>query len=61
MDPKVDPATLPHDSRANVIIAVVILVVSIATTAVGLRLYTRCSVIKQAGADDYLVGVALAS
>ncbi|KAL7629032.1 hypothetical protein AAE478_000550 [Parahypoxylon ruwenzoriense] len=60
MDSSVDPASLPHDDRANVLIGAVCLVCGVASIAVGLRLYTRCFMLKQFGVDDYLVLVAWA-
>ncbi|KAI1345017.1 hypothetical protein F5Y15DRAFT_14514 [Xylariaceae sp. FL0016] len=59
MDPSIDPSTLPHDNRGNVLIGVVCVVCSIATIAVALRFYTRAFMVKQVGADDYLSLVAL--
>ncbi|KAH9897266.1 hypothetical protein F4778DRAFT_793852 [Xylariomycetidae sp. FL2044] len=59
MDPSLDTSTLPHDNKANILVGVVCLVCSIATVAVGLRFYTRGIIIKQIGADDYLVLVAM--
>ncbi|CAJ2502091.1 Uu.00g049440.m01.CDS01 [Anthostomella pinea] len=60
MDPTIDPSTLPHDSRENVLIGVVCLMCSLATISVGLRFYTRQYMVKQVGADDYLSLLALA-
>ncbi|KAI1779639.1 hypothetical protein F4818DRAFT_148293 [Hypoxylon cercidicola] len=58
MDSSIDSPELPHNDRAPVLIGAVSLVLSVATLAVGLRLYTRSRVLKQLGADDYLVSVA---
>ncbi|KAI2469907.1 hypothetical protein F4781DRAFT_442290 [Annulohypoxylon bovei var. microspora] len=49
-----------HDDKANVLIAVVCTVCAVATTAVGLRLYTRTCILKQLGVDDYLIFIAWA-
>ncbi|KAI5866743.1 hypothetical protein GGS23DRAFT_285424 [Durotheca rogersii] len=59
MDPSINLADLPHDERANVLIGAVCLVSSLATLAVGLRLYTRSRMLKQLGVDDYLITIAL--
>lgn len=61
MDPPVDLSTLPHDNRAHVLIAVVVILLSFATLAVGLRIYTRACLLKQIGADDFLSVLALVS
>lgn len=53
-----DSPALPHNDRAPVLIGAVCLVLSVATIAVGLRVYTRSRVLKQLGVDDYLVLVA---
>lgn len=60
MDIPVDPESLPHDNRAYVLIVVVVVVLSIASLSVGLRIYTRASLLKQVGPDDYLAVAALA-
>lgn len=61
MDIPVDPESLPHDNRAYVLIVVVVVVLSIASLSVGLRIYTRASLLKQVGPDDYLAVAALVS
>ncbi|GAP92805.1 putative integral membrane protein [Rosellinia necatrix] len=55
----VDPESLPHDNRAHVLIIVVVVVLSIASISVGLRIYTRAYLLKQIGLDDYLSLLAL--
>ncbi|KAI3329233.1 hypothetical protein HD806DRAFT_482265 [Xylariaceae sp. AK1471] len=59
MDIPVDSSTLPHDNRAHVLVIVVVILLSIATLSVGLRIYTRVCLLKQVGADDYLSLLAL--
>ncbi|KAI0008608.1 hypothetical protein F4779DRAFT_618487 [Xylariaceae sp. FL0662B] len=54
-----DPSTLAHDDRARLVIGAVCLVCSIASVVVVLRFYTRSIILKQVGADDYLVLMAL--
>lgn len=61
MDSSMDSPALPHNDRAPVLIGAVCLVLSVATIAVGLRVYTRSRVLKQLGVDDYLVLVAWVS
>lgn len=61
MDSSVDSSRLAHDDRASVLIGAVCLVCSVATIAVGLRLYTRSRMLKQLGIDDYLVLMAWVS
>ena len=53
MEAQLPPGVSPEDSRAGVTIGVVILVLTIASIAVGLRVYTRAFVIKQFGWDDF--------
>ncbi|KAI2623474.1 hypothetical protein GGS26DRAFT_219028 [Hypomontagnella submonticulosa] len=60
MDSPVDSQGLAHDDRASVLIAAVSIVCAVATVAVGLRIYTRSCMLKQFGADDYLILVAWA-
>nr|QZS37071.1 C066A protein [Hypoxylon sp. CO27-5] len=55
-----DSPDVAHDDRANILIAAVCIVCSVATIAVGLRFYTRSCMLKQLGADDYLVFTAWA-
>lgn len=52
-----DPAML--ESRAHIPITVVTVVLALASTAVGLRSYTRAVVIRQFGMDDWAAIVAL--
>lgn len=52
----IDAATwerLPHDNRAGEAITAVVLCMSVATTAVCFRLYTRRFVLRQFWLDDY--------
>ncbi|KAK7911965.1 hypothetical protein PG985_014446 [Apiospora marii] len=44
---------------AGILIPITVLV-GIACLAVGLRLYTRCGIIRHAGLDEYLIGASLA-
>ncbi|KAI1468734.1 uncharacterized protein F4812DRAFT_344533 [Daldinia caldariorum] len=60
MDSSAGSQSLTHDDRASILIGVVCLVCTIATTAVGLRFYTRSCILKQLGIDDYLILAALA-
>ncbi|KAI2602817.1 hypothetical protein GGR54DRAFT_622630 [Hypoxylon sp. NC1633] len=60
MDSSDSTAQLAHDQRATVLIGVICLSCSVATIAVGLRLYTRSRMLKQLGADDHLVFIAWA-
>ena len=55
--PPLDPALL--ESRAHIPIIVVTMVLFLASTAVGLRSYTRAVLIRQFGMDDYAAIVAL--
>ncbi|KAK6948368.1 hypothetical protein Daesc_010134 [Daldinia eschscholtzii] len=55
MDSSIDSLNLAHDNRASILIGVVCLVCTVATTAVGLRFYTRSCMLKQLGIDDYLI------
>ncbi|KAK4167243.1 hypothetical protein QBC43DRAFT_204141 [Cladorrhinum sp. PSN259] len=55
--PELDPAVF--ESRAGVVIAVVVTTLSIATFAVGLRCYSRAVLIRQFGMDDWAAIVAL--
>ncbi|KAK4200210.1 hypothetical protein QBC40DRAFT_73030 [Triangularia verruculosa] len=48
-----------YESRAGVVIAVVTVCLSIATTAVGLRAYSRATLIRQFGMDDWAAIAAL--
>ena len=43
----------PNDDRADVVIGTVVFVVTLATIALALRIYTRKFLIKQFGLDDY--------
>jgi hypothetical protein len=52
-----DPAL--YESRAFIPITVVTLVLSLASTAVGLRVYTRAVLLRQFGSDDATAIVAL--
>ena len=52
-----DPALL--ESRAHIPIIVVTMVLFLASSAVGLRTYTRAVLIRQFGMDDYAAIVAL--
>ncbi|KAI1104099.1 hypothetical protein F4804DRAFT_206586 [Jackrogersella minutella] len=60
MDSSTASMELAHDEKSNVLIAAVCIVCAVATTAVGLRFYTRAYVLKQLGLDDYLIFVAWA-
>ncbi|KAI1407041.1 hypothetical protein F5Y13DRAFT_142190 [Hypoxylon sp. FL1857] len=60
MDSSVGSSSFAHDDRANILVAAVCIVCSVATIAVGLRFYTRSCMLKQLGADDYLVFTAWA-
>ncbi|KAK4231149.1 hypothetical protein QBC38DRAFT_495898 [Podospora fimiseda] len=57
ISPETDPALF--ESRAGVVIGVVITVLSIATISVGLRSYARGFMIRQFGFDDWAAIVAL--
>ncbi|KAJ2986506.1 hypothetical protein NUW58_g4430 [Xylaria curta] len=59
MDSPIDTETLPHDNRGYVVIITVAVVLTVACFSVGLRIYTRAILLKQIGADDYLVLLAL--
>lgn len=59
MDPA--QAALANQSRAHVPIAVVVATLTIATTAVILRSYTRLVIIKQFGYDDIGAIISLVS
>ncbi|KAK0667334.1 hypothetical protein QBC41DRAFT_374776 [Cercophora samala] len=48
-----------YESQAGVVIAVVTLCLAVATTAVGLRSYSRATLIRQFGMDDWAAIVAL--
>lgn len=54
-------STLANESRAHVPIAVVVATLTIATTAVILRSYTRLVLIQQFGYDDIGAIISLAS
>ncbi|KAI0890244.1 uncharacterized protein GGS22DRAFT_150402 [Annulohypoxylon maeteangense] len=60
MDLSANPSELAHDERANALITVVCIVCTVATVSVGLRFYTRSCILKQLGADDYLIFIAWA-
>jgi hypothetical protein len=49
-----------NDSRADTIIGVVCFVLSIATIALGLRIYTRRILLGKFGLDDWLACIAYA-
>ncbi|KAK3987788.1 hypothetical protein QBC44DRAFT_351653 [Cladorrhinum sp. PSN332] len=55
--PELDPAVF--ESRAGVVIAVVVTTLSIAALSVGLRSYARASMIRQFGMDDWAAIVAM--
>ncbi|KAI1079169.1 hypothetical protein F5B20DRAFT_571179 [Whalleya microplaca] len=59
MDLSAGPSTLAHGDKASILIGAVCLVCSIASATVALRFYTRSVMLKQVGADDYLVLIAL--
>lgn len=61
MDSSANSLGLAHDERASVLIIAVCIVCTVATTAVALRFYTRSCILKQLGADDYLIFVAWVS
>ncbi|KAK0728921.1 hypothetical protein B0T21DRAFT_203492 [Apiosordaria backusii] len=48
-----------YESRAGVVIAVVAVCLTAATTAVGFRAYARAKLIRQFGMDDWAAIVAL--
>ncbi|KAI3319463.1 hypothetical protein HD806DRAFT_260251 [Xylariaceae sp. AK1471] len=54
-----DSATLPHDSRGNVVIIAGIVTNSLATMAVCARLYTRYIITHQVGIDDWMAVASL--
>lgn len=58
MDSSANSLGLAHDERASVLIIAVCIVCTVSTTAVALRFYTRSCILKQLGADDYLIFVA---
>ncbi|OTB03760.1 hypothetical protein M426DRAFT_172805 [Hypoxylon sp. CI-4A] len=60
MDSSASSANLAHDQRVGTLVGVVCLVCTVATVAVGFRFYTRSCMLKQLGADDYLVFIAWA-
>ncbi|KAI0442533.1 hypothetical protein F4803DRAFT_367594 [Xylaria telfairii] len=55
----VDVKAPPHDNMSHVIIGVAVVVLSIASISVGLRIYTRAYVVRLIGVDDYLSILAL--
>jgi hypothetical protein len=55
------PGMDPNESRADTIIGVVSFVLTVAATALGLRIYTRRVLLKQFGLDDWLACVAFVS
>lgn len=52
MEAHLPPDVSPADSRAGITIGVVTLVLTVASIAVGLRVYVRAFLIKQFGLDD---------
>ena len=51
-----DPSQLPpgsFESRVPIVIGVIILTLSVATIAVGLRIYTRKVILNSLGIDDF--------
>ncbi|KAK7952919.1 hypothetical protein PG988_013613 [Apiospora saccharicola] len=59
MDPAMF-AALPHDVSTGPIIAVCVICILVATTAVSLRVYTRQFLINRVGPDDFMAVAALA-
>ncbi|KAK8036113.1 Satratoxin biosynthesis SC1 cluster protein 4 [Apiospora rasikravindrae] len=59
MDPALF-AMLPHDTSTGPIIAVSIICILVATTAVTLRVYTRQFILNRVGPDDFMAVAALA-
>lgn len=60
--PPLDPAVfaaLDHSRRSTVVYVVASVCIFLATTAVGLRLYTRHFILKRVGADDAMSIAAL--
>ena len=59
-----DASELPpgsFDSRVPTVIVAIVVCLSVATTAVALRIYTRKVIINQMGWDDYFAVFALVS
>lgn len=58
-DNSVDPATLPHDSRRDDVVACAVVCFAIAALFVGLRFYTRTKIVKVLAASDWFLLAAL--
>ncbi|KAI0018079.1 hypothetical protein F4780DRAFT_795424 [Xylariomycetidae sp. FL0641] len=54
-----DSSALPHDDKSGALIATVVVCLTVATAATGLRIFTRRVVLNAIGYDDYLAVAAL--
>lgn len=53
------PVTGPYESRQKTLIALQILLISVALVIYCLRIYTRTYILRSTGNDDYIMGVAM--
>ena len=58
---RLPPELIPgfHDDRSGLVIFCVVFCLVVATTMVGLRIWTRAFILKKVGADDWAAIIAL--